>query len=74
MSGEEGQLFLTNDPLISQKFPGKFPGKKKRKNENQVLDLSLLKDPQMRDPPKSRRMVLLNYSIRGVADGSGFLS
>lgn len=42
--------------------------------ENQVLDLSLLKDPQMRDPPKSRRILLLNYPIRGVADGSGFLS
>lgn len=46
----------------------------KMEKENQVLDLSALKDSQTRDAPKSRRILLLHNPIRDVADGSGFLS
>lgn len=45
----------------------------KKEKENTLLGLSHLKDPQMWDSPKSRKMVLANCSTRGVADGSGFL-
>lgn len=46
----------------------------KRKKKKKNLDLFHLKDPQMRDSQRSRQMVLLMYSIRDMADGSGFTS